>query len=629
MAVSRDGTAVYIASRDPVGTDGGTGLKIFGVAKLDASGDIVSGAVAPLAAGPQDPGDGTTVAPTQIGAATIAVAAASNVPERTVNSADPSSADRFAPVTSFVYAALDPASCGKGKPIDCGVVTIDPLSTISPDAGNLAADPVDPAVVGSALTPDSGPAATLASAQKYRAPMPIPGVPLHIAIGFPPASGSQRILTDSVNPGLPLLNIAPASGTRVTGAVAMVSSSDGHVYWLDLSRWGPPSDVPVTRGGVSVTSASSSTVAAGQNQLGLWLDVAPFGATAFTPAVKADAAGLAAAFDVWPGFTDVDTWTLAYQGALPSLGSRPGLLVTNPSGTTYAAAQTAGGVLSAEIADPSLGVRAGDILELPGVCEATVASVLGQGDPNLPAGIGFPGGAVQIAPTASGTPVLPVCTAAQLPAAGAASETTITVRASGLVLSNLKLGYLGRPEIARTADASENAFSVAWSSAADGATSPAGEARSVARKARRLFYPPDGPCPIPNATAGTEEALATGCYGTGRKRITDPLAPGPIIRFRVGLVGNPSAPALPPRGTSIGFTTLAGFAQTFRKPIVGGAGAGAAISFDRTARDPAGNVKPQFAGNQNDPIFFFAPYQDDQVAVFSPSQSAAQVTSVR
>jgi hypothetical protein len=644
IAVGPEGATIFVATRDPITTTDPTFGQVFGVARIDASGDIVSGPVTALAAGPKDPDN------LQIGAGTIAVAAASNVPERTVNSSVVSSPETFTPTATpvLVYAALDPSSCGKGKPIDCGIVTIDPAKTLTADAasaGSLVADPAaaDPAF----LIPDSGPSAVAVAdrAQKYRAPMPVPGVPLHIAIGVPPASGTQRFTTDSLNPGIPLLSMAPGTGERKSGAVAMVASSDGNVYWLDLSRWGPPSDVSVTRGAqppsstrVGVTSVTPAALN-GSYQLGLWLDVAPFGTDPFTPAVQADASGIASAIDVWPGFTDADTWTLAYQGPLPSLSARPGLLGTSSTGT-YAAIQTRTGVIATSIADPSLGVRIGDIVEVSGVCEATVAAVLPASDPASAAeldalaaatGVSFKegedrGGAVRLNPP---DPLGVTCRVDQLPAPGPPSDATITVRSSGMVLSNLKLGYLGRPVLSRPSDdPAATTFSVSWSSALDGPTAPATrdaqEAQAVARKARRRFYPSDPPCPI--AAAGTEGGLASGCYGSGMKRLTDPLAPGPIIRFRVGL--SPSdAVGLPVRGDSIVLVTQAGLSQTFRKPSTGGAGAGGAIAFDRTALDPAGKAKAQFAGQENDPILFFEPYLDDQVLVFSPSQSA--VTSVR
>lgn len=622
IAVSSDGAAIYIASRDAIATDATLG-QIFGVARI--TGDVLTGTLTALAAGPQDP-DSVAIPPVRTGAATVAVAVApSSLPgslvfERIVGSTNQNGADILSTPTSFVYAALDPASCGLTKPIACGIVTIDPaIATTSAAAGNLASDPVNAAP---SLTPDSGPSP--AEPQPYRAPMPIPGVPLRIAIAGPPVSGSARI-NDSLNGTTPLFTIAPGTGQRNTGAVAMVSSSDGHVYWLDLSRWAPPSDVPETRGGVSVTSVTAAaTVAAGEYQLGLWQDVdnAPFSTTPPTAAaVKVDAAGILPAIDVWPGFTDADGWTLAYQGPLPSLSSRPGLLVTSSTGSTYAAIQTDSGVVATPIADPSLGVRAGDILELPGVCEVTIAAVLPSTAAELPRS--FPGGAVRL--NAPGS-----CGAGQIPAANGSASATVTVRASAMVLSSQKLGYLGRPAISRADVDAASTFSVRWTSANDGPTSANNEDRAIARKARRRFYPSDEPCPIASPNT-PEEALASGCYGNGRKRLKDPVAPGPIIRFRVGLVGpNPADPTtFPPRDATILFTTQSGFSQTSRKPVLGGAGPGNVVALDRTAPDPTGKAKPQFAGHENDPVDIFVPYLDDQVMLFSPNQTSSQVTSIR
>jgi hypothetical protein len=668
IAVSPDGTTLYIATTDRITTDStlGAALDVFGVAQLgNATQDFASATATlkALAAGPKDP-DAPATGNGRIGAGTVAVAVGSNVPERTASTADASSADRFTTFTSFVYAALDANSCGSGKPIDCGIVVIDPApaSTLTLEAGNLAPDPAsaDPAV----LTPDSGPAlppplaSTLATAQKYRAPMPVPGTPLHIAIGVPPASGTERVTNDPLNPNIPLLHIAPTTGQRNAGAVAMVASSDGNVYWLDLSRWGPPSDISVTNGAqppassrVGVTSVAPAPVT-GAYQLGLWqdLDNAPFGSTLPAPVVQVDALGIQAAIDVWPGFTGADTWTLAYQGALPSLSSRSGVLASDSAGT-YAAIQTTTGIVRASIGDPSLGVRVGDVVQVvqvAGSCETTVAKVLSATDPASSAeldalaaatGVSFRGGSAAGDPSARGGAVLlappgspgVTCTAAQILTAGPPLDVTLTVLASGMVLSNAKLGYLGRPGIGRTADRNDGAFSVAWTATADGSAASASEARAVARKARRLFYPSDPPCPISGSAAGTEGALASGCYGANLKRLADPLAPGPIIRFRVGLVGpTPSDPAaFPVRGDSIVFVTQAGLSQTFRRPVTGGVGPRGPIAFDRTALDPTGKAKPQFAGHENDPVFFFVPYLDNQVLAFSSTEAASQVTSIR
>ena len=650
MAVDPNGATVYIATREPIATDSSLGptlLDVFGVAALgDATTDILTATPKALAGGPRNPdppasGNGT------IGAPTVAVAVApASVLERTINSADTSSADRLSTPTSFVYAALDPASCGSSKHIGCGVVAVVPGSTLSEAGGNLAPDPTAAALAGGALVADGGPGMLIDTVvrtpapQAYRAPIPVPGVPLHIAIASPPIQGTQRVTNDSNNPGVPLLTIAPGTGNRNTSAVATVSSSDGHVYWLDLSRWGPASDTAET-GGVFVTgvTAAATVDTTTTYQLGLWQDAdnLPFGSTVAAPAVVVDAPGMAGAIDVWPGFTDGDTWSLTYQGVLPALSSRPGLLVTEGT-TVYAALQTSAGVVTTPIADPALGVHdattvpgtPGDIVVLPG-CEVSVAAVKAATVPPFTAsGVAFPGGALQLDASAIACP--------GVPAAAASTATTVTVRASGLVFASLKLGYLGRPAIARTTDRTENVFSVAWTGTADVSTPSVNpprlqqERRAIERKARRRFYPSDGPCPI-STNAGTEGALASGCYGTGRKRLKDPVAPGPVIRFRVGVVGPPLAvDAVPvlPRDATIVFTTQTGLSQVFRRPVLGGAGPGNVLAFDYTKPDPTGNPKPpQFSGHQNDAITFFVPYLDDQVVTFSTVQNAAEVTSIR
>ncbi len=608
------GTHLFIATRDPITATAG-GSPVNGVAMVDASGAATAAwSVTALGA----------LAPT------VAVAAAAGVFDRTVNSGDQNSADEIVVAAPLrVYAALDPDFCGPDKPINCGIVAVEPGAAAGANRGNLAADPAacsDPAAC-TAITQDSAPAGAHAAAQPYRAPMPVPGVPTHIAIGYPPAGGSQRITNDARSPNVPLLTIAPGTGQRNTSAVAMVTSSDGSVYWFDLSRWGPPSDVSVMKGStrVAVTGASQVSVSGGTYQVGLWIDAAPFGSTDFVPSVTTSSAGLVSAIDVWPGFTDADVWNVTYQGALPFLGSQPAILAASGS-NVYAALQSDNGsglpvtssgrwTVSQTISDPALGVRAGDIVQLPD-CETKVVAVIPPDLSGTTVGVAAAGGALQLDASVSCVPV---------PAAGQPLSTTVTVLAAGLVLSNEKLGYLGRPDFGRTASF-DNTFAVAWSD--ESALAPSSEALALARKARRLFYPSDGPCPIPGAQAGTESALTAGCYGTGLKRLSDPLAPGPIIRFRVGLVGpNPAdATSFPPRGAGILFNTQAGLSRTLRKPISGGGGAqpGGVVTFDRTAPGTA-----QFAGHENDPVDFFVPYLDDQVVFFSPTQSSSDVVSIR
>jgi hypothetical protein len=610
------GTHLYIATPDPIGA-----AKVFGVAQLDTS-----------AGAPQT----WVPVPLNALAPTVAVAAGF-VDDRLVDPSDPCSPDRFGGVPAlFVYAALDESACGSDKPIDCGIVTIDPARVGA--ATQLAADPAKP--VPPPATAPAGGNPTPVPAQDYRAPMPVPGNPTHIAIGKAPASGAQRVFTDSSIPSAacptsssalsPLLKIAPGTGQRYTSAVAMVTSIDGRVYWLDLSRFGPMSDVSVMKGStrVAVTGASSVAVASTDFRFGLWNDVPSFGASSFTPSVTVDSTALAGAIDVWPGFTDTGRWSVIYQGTLPSLSARPGVLAAS-AGNVYAAVQSdIGGTalptssarwtVGAKLSDPGLGVHAGDIVVLSDLgCETTVVAVVPPDATGATVGVAAPGGAVQIAP------------ATCLPALGAGQfqATTITLRAAGLVLANDRLGYLGRPGIGTTTDPEDQVFAVAWSdetALAQDTTDPiAPERLAIARKARRLYYPSDGPCPILGATAGSQGTLQVGCY-TGFPRLSEPLAPGPIIRFRIGVVpptapdpANPTPPLV--RGAGVVFTTQPGLSATFRSPNTGGALPAGVFSYDRTS----------LSGHQDDPIRFFVPYLDDLVLFFSPSESSGSQVTIR
>jgi len=627
------GTTLSIATRDAITTTTVDALhpegKVFGVAQVDASSpDVTSWTVTALDA----------LAPT------VAVAAAL-VAELSVErqvSPDHCSADTFAGVRSpLVYAALDDQFCGPDKPINCGIVTLDP------GTGKLA---TDPAPAGPPPPAFQGDSPMLVPTQDYRTPMLVPGIPTHITVVRAPAGGSQlnppspdANCTGTGTTGTqisPLFKMAPGSGQRLTSALAMVTSSDGRVYWLDLSRWGPPTDVSMLNGvtRVRVTSATSLVVPADQSRVGIWRDLAPAGTdqSAFTPVVTVDPLELTTAFDVWPGFTDADEWSVIWQGPLPSLDTRQGIYVTDGA-AFYAAVQSdtggtdASGTLwtvGAVVADKALGVHPNDenpnendIVELPDLsCTTTVLAVQPRGFKFTAAGVTFPGGALQLAPAAClPTPSLPETTRLQ--------ATTVTVRAAGFgpsgerkfVLSSSKLGYLGRPAL-------DQLYVLAWKDERNDPTLTAGsEALALARKARRQFYPSDGPCPFPNVDPLSVQSKTVGCYSSF-PRVSDPLTPGPAIRFRVGVV-RPVAPPDPANpdavilsaGAGVTFSTQLGLSPTFRAPGSGGALPAGALMGDRT----------KFAGHENDPIRVYVPYLDDQVMAFSPSESIGNVVSIR
>ena len=613
---------VFLASREPVGTVGGLpgGTSIFGVAEVDAATALTL----PWVTRPLD-----------ARAPTVAVAAG-RVNERASPTNAPCSPYVFteAPVVR-VYAALDESGCGPGQRISCGIATLDPATgQLADDLG--APTHTDPAVT---VPADADHPGGIVPAQTYRAPMPVVGVPLHIAIGFAPASGTFRHTTDqfvpsgcSPSPVPPLLRLQPSAGVIDTSAVAMVTSSDGHVYWYDLARSAPVNDASALVGGTraGVTSASTSPLVAGTWALGLWLDASGIDSSVLP---TADPTLLPLAIQTWPGFTEGATWKLIWQGPLPSLQSRAGVIATI-GGQTFATFQTQtvpGPVWSvvAPVADPTLGVHVGDILELPALgCEATITAVLRTVDAGLPGVVPFNAGAVELAGA-------PPCLLTALTAAGNNPvPATLTVRASGLVLVNDHSGYMGRPVL-------DQPFVHAWldESTLEAATDPASvEKLALARKARRIFYPINSPCPVPGAAAGSQGAQSTGCYGyVGYPPIAtlavpvppvlnNPLSPGPALRLRPGLTFIAAAGVTPgplARDTTLTFVTSAGLVVTSRRPAVGGALPANLAVVDRTPKDTG------FTGHDNEGVRFYVPYADDQVIEFSADGSVTGVTSLR
>ena len=198
---------------------------------------------------------------------------------------------------------------------------------------------------------------------------------------------------------------------------------------------------------------------------------------------------------------------------------------------------------------------------------------------------------------------------------------TLTVRASGLVLVNDQSGYRGRPELA--AATTDPPFTAAWSKESD----LQGEGLALARKARRIFYPIDPPCPIPGALAGTQAANTAGCYVGFPASLVDPLSPGPALRLRAGrtllsaagVTDGKASDAPLARDTTLTFVTSSGLIPTSRAPVSGGA-----LPSGIAVVDPTG-----FSGHEQEAVRFYVPYADDQVLEFTAAGSTSQVTSLR
>jgi hypothetical protein len=623
-------TAVYAATRDALSLNGVT---VHGAVEIDASG------ATPFTTTVYD-----ALAPT------VAVAAAL-VDERSTSSSDSCAAENDSgQQVPKIYVAFDPQGCGPDKVISCGIATIDPTRTWTAASGQLAADP------GAAVTQASAAAGfPVVVAQAFRAPMPVPGVPLRIAIANAPAKNANPIPTridtpQSLStttpchapgsPASPLARVLYGSALRGTSALAMVTSTDGHVYWLDLSRFAPVVDSSATQTGLSATSvllASTDSVGANQWQLGLWFDDAVVGTTASNGAVVlgtvlVDASKMPGAIEVWPGFTPSAIWTATYQGALPGLSARSGAVAVAADGSTAWAApqskvgtdgsQPASWSAAVPVGDPAFGVNENDFVELPDVgCETTVKQVLTAAEAAAltsagTGGVAFPGGALELDlalhPCAALTP-------------GAQFTTQLTVLGSDVVVSSDVTGYVGRAPISLSStDPADGVFALAWKDE----SALTGKDLAIARRARRIFYPTDGPCPLAGATSNTTPAKPVGCYSLF-PRLADPLSPGAALRFRLGLrnITTPALPATaadrPPRGATVRITTQSGLTQSSRRPVTGGTPSAALVAVD------PGDLVYSSNDYRSEDFRFYATYQDDQVAWFWSTSTTSQVTSLR
>jgi hypothetical protein len=609
LAVEPGGSRIFAATRD--GLVPGATPAVVGVMQIDSTDDASAAwATHPIDAhGP-----------------TLAVAAA-RVRERIVSSRSATAADVFdaAPDASLplsVYAALDPDGCGPAHEIACGVATLRALGSVPGESGALADDVAADPSVGS-----TGPTSTKIAPMRFRQPMPVPGVPVAMVIVPPPANGTQRV-SDSNNNAL--LNVITAFDTEVTSALAAVTSTDGHVYLFDLGRATPVNDLslpisaaPAVVGGQVIppaTPAPTATVLGLQNTFPVV--VPPSGAP---PGVVADSAGIRSSIQVTPGFTLSNDWAVTWQGTLPNLSQQRGTLVANATGAFVAVQlETGAGATSdaahwavgAQVASGELGVRQGDFVDVAcpsgAIPEVLVTAVLAAG--TTQGNVLFPGGALQLNADPCGTGQL-------------VTSVILTVRASGVVVTRGPAGaprteYAGRPP-PFDAQNTPVPFKFAWQEehpeqVTTGAAPLDAETLALARKARRVHYPIAPPCPA---------STSPGCY-TNFGWLADPLAPGPVLAFQVGLVDidangavvGPSAPnARPARDTQITFSTGTGFVQSSRRPIAAGVLPRGLAVVDRT----------KFKGHENEAVRIYATYLDDALISFMPTDVAGLVHTIR
>jgi hypothetical protein len=602
LAPSPDGRHVYAASGDVItGTDG---IPVLGVAELDTLGD--------------DPA-AWIVRALSARASTYGVAAA-RVIERSVDDADVFNREQMANLPRLlVYALPDRATCGPTRSIDCGIVTIDPVT------GTLAEDPL--------------------GEMPYRAPMRLPVLPIAMATWDRPpevkaAADKIGSLADE-DAGLPAIELdgihyTPGTGFRVTSAIAVATGADGRSYSIDLGRWGPGSDTSLLRSPsqTRVLNLVDVTDPSVDAQIGMWNEANPPTEDVPAPQLETTPAEMIAQMLVTPGYTPDDNWTLGWQYPLTGLQTRRSVLVRDGALGLVIAMQVpeeANGATTWRDAvglfAPQLGVHVGDVVEvaldadaaLPAACaaigEGRVADIL----PPDPAR--WPGGALVLSP-----PVDPptrtdetnreevyACWAAQL--AAGIHLGTATVFSGEWVLVGSSFGHAGRPQPnvrfgidypGRDAEGFveerlEAACAIpSWPPpdpvpACDAACRETCEELAITRKSRRFYYPQEDCRELDSAFVG--------CAITGRPAAFDEsILVGPVLEFRFGL-NSASVTAEHPivRAAHVSWSTASGLSESFRAPTSGGQATGVA-GFDRS---PFTNAEPR--------LVFYVSYTDDAI----------------
>ncbi len=685
LAVSPDGKTLYVATEDLI-TDSVTAGSGLGVAELDLT------AVDPAASVRLIKVDAPGAAQ---GVPTVAVAAF-DVAERDPNDLgvpvpplDAKGNAMSAPlqVEGFgsaalqnLYAAVDPASCGIDKPIACGIVVLDRVSRTRR---------LDPAgeTCGSGTCP--------------MAPMPIPGVPLAILPTRPPAVGDQQQPTPAAASGQPaqlqLQRISPGTGQTWTESVAAVPSSDGRVYLVDLSRWYTPSDRSYLRSTTRTRASAASTIQAADPTkttatYGWTVGLKPLNPddTVVTQDVVTQPESLVKRVAVTPGYTPTEKWSVTYQGALPGLAHRAAQ-IWKSGGAVYLAVQVqrSDGTQRdvANVFDPRLGIHAdvvaGDIAAIYPSGTTCMPAAPDGSDPNpyvdasivglvVPLKDDHPGGALQLAADPCDRPG-----ATALVDGGGRVEITVSIRASGFVITGAALGYVDRIAF----DTAQNAGRFEWlvgvpgqdetslepvcplatwpsdpsdpvfaSCVADPSCRSNCEALFKARKARRLFYIGDK-CPDPTVS------WPANCDVDGKNCDTSdpctkywpsvdttmkptpvyfydfpqPFTQVPMLAFRIAAPLDQDTGQQPGvkdqffvRDSVLKIDTDSGMLATSRRPLASGSAIGAALPtgislFDRS-------LAP---GHANDGVRFLVSYVDNLVLDFSPGQGIGDVTVLR
>lgn len=631
--VPGDATHVYAASLEPIGPSA-----VLGAAEIDVSADVEPWPVRGLGAR----------------GATRLVAAAALHAERKDAATEPT-VDAFAgqPPVARVYAVLDEGSCGPDRPIPCGLVALDPA--------------LDTATRGHSI-PDDFPSASGERWMPYRAPIPLGGRPLALAVSQPPQ------LPPPESPDLHggFMRLLAGTNEWATTAVGIAATSAGAIQILDLGRFRHASTVSVPK------TANPSVAALPTADNRLWLQTLDQTPPHFVEPFAVDAG--AAAVQVTPGYEQDESWSITYQGGLPGLAER--LAEAGSEGAdTWLAVQVGGpGPIGAarpvaqvaRLFHPALGVHVGDILSIraagigapcegtippgtPAASEATAPrqfevtiTALRPPDATAPGGAACsrntcrPGGFVTIGPREfdPGELTAPAkqdawnaCLGALQTKIAAAPGNVVTglvvsFHARELVLTGAALGYAGRPAFhvpyaiqyrASLADPDEDALAATCPLADWDGTLPAPtcggtcdrdvcEQLVLARKARRVEH-------LAEDCAGDAACLTRFPVGS----YPFPTVNGPAIRFQVDqqVVNGASADrvrgALQLRlGTSSGSLPMSTGGGSVALP-------GGATTFDRSPWGPDGSGGYRF----------YVSYPGGEVVDAYPGVSPLSTTVIR
>jgi len=480
ISAAPGGARLYVATTDLLPA----AAPVFGVAEVDLRGPLS----AALRWRALDAGGPTTVV------LAAQVRRFSAFRDATGTSTWDPNRDAYGAEALRVYAAREEGSCGRSKPVGCGLVVLDPVAGGADGTGGRALDPAPPH----------------STAGRYQAEIPIPGRVVALAAVTPPTvgglcdDGSQAPCQASANAGssMPYQSLYLASGARWASTLAAAVSTTGSVFLLDLGHDGLANtrdwlSTTLTTSATQVTTVTFVDLPGTTPGLAAWNTIG-----GGAPALTRDKTVAKPLVRATPGFTHTDTWTVSWQGGLPGLSGLDGqakvdatgavewIAIQRPTGRTDQPFTGIGRLYDARFAiQPAVeGVRLGDIVRVtpvrepgdalpPDVTAQTVAIAeetqycpIGTFELEvtelLPPTSDYPGGALKVrerwaqAATTFGTdaagvarPATPKATC--MSKAGAFQKVprpafalkpvSVTVLAGELLLSGLDFGYAGRP----------------------------------------------------------------------------------------------------------------------------------------------------------------------------------------